>query len=543
MYIASMAYKPAGMTDFLYTKKSDFWRKEQEKRLIKLFQSCAKNIPAYRDFLKKNGIHAATIAGIKTYDNFRTIVPTMGKDNYLRAYPWEDLCSPAALMRHPLVLTSTSGSTGTPFYFPRNSAVDMHSSVYHEMFLRNSGIIGTKNGQGKNSSKKQKKNNQSTLVIVCFGMGVWIGGVITYQAFHYITDRGYPLTIITPGVNKKEIYEALKNVGPKYDQIILCAYPPFMKDVVDEAHENGVNWHDFNIKMVFAAESFSEKFRDYVLKKTGMNNPYRDTASVYGSADLGTMAMETPIAILIRRLVLGGTPAAGRLYKKFFGEAGRLPTLAQYIPSFTNFEMVGKNIYLSGDNVMPLLRYEIGDNGGTHYFADVEKMFAEEGVDLRAEARKAGIVDTIAELPFVYIYERTDLSTKLYGAIIYPEYIKIGLQHDDLEDSVTGKFSMFTKHDNEQNEFLEINIELKKGVTASSLLQKRVAERIHTALTTQSAEHANNFSMLKDKVKPRLVFWPHEHPTYFQLGAKQKWVRKAPVKKMLVKKASEKSKK
>jgi phenylacetate-CoA ligase len=162
-------------------------------------------------------------------------------------------------------------------------------------------------------------------------------------------------------------------------------------------------------------------------------------------------------------------------------------------------------------------------------------MFAEEGIDLRAEVRKVGIADTIAELPFVYIYERTDLSTKLYGAIIYPEYIKHGLQHDDLEDYVTGKFTMFTKHDNNQNEFLEINVELKKGVTASPPLQKIVAERIHTALTTQSAEHANNFSMLKDKVKPRLVFWPHEHPIHFSLGAKQKWVKKVPVKKSSVK--------
>jgi phenylacetate-CoA ligase len=531
MYITSMPYKSHKVVypvcQNIYNKKSDFWEKEQEKQLVKLFQSCAKNIPAYRHFLKKKGIPLAKIARVKTYNDFRTVIPPMGKDTYLRAYPWEDLCSPAALAQQALVLTSTSGSTGSPFYFPRNGSVDMNSSVYHEMFLRNSGIVGNKAGQ--------EKSDQSTLIIVCFGMGVWIGGVITYQAFHYVADRGYPLTIITPGVNKKEIYDALKNVGPKYDRIILCAYPPFMKDIVDEAAENGVTWHDFNIKMVFAAESFSEKFRDYILKKTGMTNIYRDTASVYGSADLGTMAMETPIAILIRRLVLKGTPAAERLYRKLFGEAGRLPTLAQYIPSYINFETVGKNVYLSGDNAMPLVRYEIGDNGGTHYFAEVEKMFAEEGIDLRAEVRKVGIADTIAELPFVYIYERTDLSTKLYGAIIYPEYIKHGLQHDDLEDYVTGKFTMFTKHDNKQNEFLEINVELKKGVTASPPLQKIVAERIHTALTTQSAEHANNFSMLKDKVKPRLVFWPHEHPIHFSLGAKQKWVKKVPVKKSSVK--------
>jgi phenylacetate-CoA ligase len=136
--------------------------------------------------------------------------------------------------------------------------------------------------------------NKSTLVLVCFGMGVWIGGVITYQAFKAISERGYPMTILTPGVNKREIFEALKNIGPKYDQVIMCGYPPFMKDVVDEAKLHGINWHHYNVKMVFAAEAFSEKFREYIMRKVGMKNPYRDTMNIYGSADLGTMASETP---------------------------------------------------------------------------------------------------------------------------------------------------------------------------------------------------------------------------------------------------------
>jgi phenylacetate-CoA ligase len=523
-----MPYKPNRGVDFILEKKSDFWKKEQEKNITELFQSCAKNVSAYRDFLKKNGISAAKIAGIKTYKDFQAAIPFMSKSNYLRVYPWENLCMPNTLTADPLVLTSTSGSTGSPFYFPRNGSVDMHSSVYHEMFLHNSGII-KKNGNGNqknHGNESQKKDNQSTLIVICFGMGVWIGGTITYQAFHFIADRGNPLTIITPGINKKEIYDALKSVGPKYDRIVLCAYPPFMKDIVDEAEENGIYWCDFNVDMVFAAESFSETFRDYLIKKVGMDDPYRSTASVYGSSDLGTMAMETPIAILIRRLVLKKTAIAERLYKKIFCEAGRLPTLAQYIPSFVSFETSGKNIYISGNNAMPLIRYEIGDNGGMHYFADVEKIFAEEGIDLRAEARKAGIEDTIAELPFVYIYERTDLSTKLYGAIIYPEYIKHGLQHESLEDYITGKFTMFTKHDMKQNEYLEINIELKKGVTESDQLKKKAVECIHAALIKYSAEHANNFSILKDRVKPQTIFWPHEHPIHFQQGVKQKWVKK-----------------
>jgi phenylacetate-CoA ligase len=488
--------------DFIYSQKSSFWKKEQEKRLLDLFHTSADKVKAYKDFLRKARINPDKV---NTIEEFQKVLP-VNKDNYLRSYPWEKLCMPGSLVAQSLVLTSTSGSTGRPFYFPRNGLLDAQSSIYHQMFIRNSGI----------------DPNKSTLVLVCFGMGVWIGGVITYQAFKSISERGYPMTILTPGVNKREIYEALKNIGPKYDQVIMCGYPPFMKDVIDEGKENGINWSSFNLKMVFAAEAFSEKFRDYILRKTGMKNPYRDTMNIYGSADLGTMAEETPISILIRRLALKNK----RLYKKLFDQATRLPTLAQYIPHFINFECTKNNVYCSGDNVLPLVRYEIGDNGGVHNYTDVEEIFKSEGMDLKDEAKKAGITDTIAELPFVYIYERTDLSTKLYGAIIYPEYVKMGLQNATLEKYITGKFTMFTKHDKKQDEYLEINIELKSGINESDWLTDEVARLIYEELMEQSAEYKYLTGMLNGRVKPHIIFWPHEHPLHFQTGIKQKWVKR-----------------
>ena len=488
--------------------KSDFWKKERERVLVELFQRTAKKIPAYGKFLKKHNIQPASS---RTYQDFLH-VPSVSKDNYLRAYPWQEFCTPQAFARDPLVLTATSGSTGNPFYFPRDPSIDVHSSIYHELFLKN--------------SAPSVKGNGSTLVIICFGMGVWVGGIITYQAFHLLTEQGHPLTILTPGINKKEIYSAMRNVAPAYDNVILCGYPPFMKDVVDEAKEHGVNWKKHNIRVVFAAEAFSEKFRDYVMKKMGITDVYRDTTNIYGSADLGTMAMETPLCILIRRLSLKLKRNNSQLYHKLFGTANRLPTLVQYIPHFVSFESHERSIYCSGDNALPLVRYEIGDNGGTHDYADIERIFKEEGLDLRALAKEAGIADTLQELPFVYVYERTDLSTKLYGAIIYPEYIKAGLFHNHLVKHVTGKFTLFTRHDELQNEYLEVNVELKKGITATPKLKKTVIKHVTDALLKLSEEYRNNASMMPEKVVPKVVFWPHEHPTHFQVGTKQKWVKK-----------------
>jgi len=482
-------------------KKSDYWAKRAEEVSLKLFHEAAEKVPAYKDFLRKNKINPEKI---KTFKDFKS-VPSTSKENYLRQYPLEDLTWKGYLKKS-LVFTSTSGSTGAPFYFPRNHILDWQSSIYHQIFLENSRV----------------DINKSTLVMVCFGMGVWIGGLITYQAFKSISDRGYPLTIITPGVNKKEIFEALKHIGPKFDQIILCGYPPFMKDVVDEAKNQGVRWQDHNLRIVFAAESFSEKFRQYITHKTGIKDAYRDTMNIYGSADIGTMAIETPVNIMMRKMAL----QSKKIYKDIFTEANRLPTFAQFNPEFINFESVDRNIYCTGNNTIPFVRYEIGDNGGVVSWNEADSIFKAHGIGIRKEARDVGLENTISELPSVYLYERTDLSAKLYGAIIFPEYIKGGLEYGKFTDYITGKFTMFTKHDKKQNEYLEINIELKSGVKTEKILEKEIKKSIIESLLKNSAEHKNNAQMMGEKVSPKIVLWPYEHPLYFKSGAKQRWVKK-----------------
>ncbi len=408
-----------------------------------------------------------------------------------------------------LTLTATSGSTGEPFYIPRTDEVHEASKLYHRLFIDRSGLDPKK----------------STLVVVGFGMGVWIGGLLTYEAFRRISEDGHPLSVITPGVNKKEIFHALTRIAPAYDQLILCGYPPFLKDILDDADEHGIDWKRWDMRIVCAAEAFSENFRDYLLKKTHAKDPYRSIMSIYGSAELGTMATETPLTILLRRLALKNEA----FYQKLFSEANRLPTLAQYIPELVSFESdeTGR-IYATSGSVLPFIRYDIGDNGGVHTFEEVEAICKDNGIDLKAEIKEAGIKDTITQLPFVYLYERADLSTKHYGAIIYPEHVKIGLQHPDLEKQVSGRFTMFTEHDSAHNEYLEINVELQHDIEESEELRQKVTDYIVKSLCASNSEYHNNYTNMRERSIPRIVFWPHEHPKYFHPGIKQKWVIRSP---------------
>lgn len=502
MQSSDQDYSARQLVSFFDTRSEIFWRKRGEERALSLFHRAAQRVPAYKDFLKRYKVQPDKI---KSFSDFQHIPPTNKKD-YLRQYSLEELCWDGSLKK-PLVFTSTSGSTSEPLYFPRDNKLDFQSSIYHEMFLRND----------PTSAKK------STLVVICFGMGVWIGGTITFRAFQQIADRGYPISIIAPGINKKEIFEGLRRLGPRYDQVILCGYPPFIKDIIDEAGDYGVRWRKMKVKIVFAAEAFSEEFRSYIAKSIGIQNIYTDTMNIYGSADLGTMAEETPLSILIRRLSL----RSKTLYQNLFnGAIHRMPTLVQFNPLFINFEDSKGKILCSGDNTVPLLRYDIGDQGSVYRFDEVVRKFRDSGQDLWKAIRYNKIQKTIAKLPFVYIYERSDFSTKLYGAIVFPEHIREALQEQRLLKVLTGKFTLMTKFDSHHNQFLEVNIELKPKVQPSKALKHLSQTLILKNLLKRSSEYKNNYNIIPEKVTPRIIFWPYEDYTYFKPGIKQSWVKK-----------------
>lgn len=487
----------ATLTKVLAKTTSAVWERRSEEAIRNLFTQARTSVRAYKKFVQETSVGQRGIT-------VNAILP-MSKANYLRKYPWEALLKKNALQHESLVLTATSGSTGKPFYIPRDDALHERSVVFHQLFLERSGL----------------PKNKKTLVVVCFGMGAWIGGLLTYEAFRRISERGNALTVITPGVNKREIFDAIQNVGHLYEQLVLCGYPPFVKDVLDEGATLGIRWKQWDMRIVCAAEAFSEQFRNYVMQKTGMRDPYRSVMNIYGSAELGTMATETPLTILLRRLALSHK----RLYQKLFSEAHRLPTLAQFIPDFVTFDAgTGGELYATGDGIMPFVRYDIGDQGGVFSYDSVVAWCTEASIDLREELRKANITDTVTKLPFVYLYERADLSTKLYGAIIYPEHVKGALLRKELSSRITGRFTLSTETDKNQDEYLLVHIELATKATPDAQLEKAIIDRITQTLSESSGEYKNNLASMGARVMPRIQFWPYEHSAHFATGIKQKWV-------------------
>lgn len=487
----------------LHQQPESHWAIRGEQMAIKLFHEMAARVPAYQDFLQS---HNVKVGSVKSSADLKK-VPTLDKDNYIRKYPLPMRSWDGAYPSGQWTVSSTSGSTGVPTYFPRSRKQDEQYALTAELYLRTNFEI----------------QNRRTLYVVGFPMGAWIGGLFTYEALEIVRQRGgYDMTIITPGINKAEIIQAIKLLGSDFDQIIIGSYAPFLKDIIDDGIRAGIDWKSHKLGFIFSAEGFSEVFRDYIAKKTGLSSILLDTLNHYGTVDLGTMSHETPLAIMLRRLAVSHP----MVYQEMFGQLTKLPTLTQYIPEMFYFEEEEGSLICSADNGMPLVRYDLKDRGAIVGLGDMRERLQRQGVDMDIELKKAGLQSTSWNLPFVYVYERGDFSVSFYAFQIYPETVRKSLHAAELEDEVTGKFTMEVVYAANGQQRFEVNIELKSGVAEDAGLTHRLVNAIRRQLIAESSEYRETYRVYNTIVDPKVICWPYEHTTHFAPGIKQKWVKK-----------------
>lgn len=485
----------------LKTRPATHWEQRGETMALELFQFVYKTVPAYKKFLKKHKVDGAKI---KTLADFKKL-PLIDKATYLRPSVYEELFANRDLTLATTV-SATSGSTGEPFYFPRGEAQDEQYRYVAEIFSKNQFAI----------------DKHSTLGIIGFGLGIWIGGLFTYKNFNALAQKGYKLTLVPVGTNKELFLKTLKKFGHDYDQVLLMGYPPFVKDVIDHAGEHGVNIKDYKIRILTGAEGFSEKFREYVAREAGLENPYRDIVNIYGTVELGTMAHETALCYLIRHLAHNNKALAQSL----FPNASTVPTLAQYYPQIVHFEQVKGEVIGTGyGSSIPLLRYRFHDVGGVIKFDDMMTRLAAQDVDMKKELSKAGIKDLVLKLPFVYVVERSDHTIILRGANIYASQIRHALDEHALSQFITGKFTMMKKENWKADEFLEIHAELKKRVKPTVGLKKKVLTTIIADLRKYNSEFNYLYGLGARAVTPKIFLKEYQHKTHFGGGGKQRWVK------------------
>ena len=460
---------------------------------VALFHQVARSVPAYRDFLARNG---ADPAAVRTLADFQRL-PLTTKENYQRRYPLPQLCRDGRLEDCDMIAVS-SGSTGQPAYWPRFLTDELAVAARFEQVFYNNFAA----------------DRRRTLAVVCFPLGTWVGGLYTAACCRHLAAKGYPITIVAPGNNVDEILRVVPGLAPEFDQTVLLGYPPFLKGVIDTGRARGLDWSPYRIKLVLAGEVFSEEWRDLVAERAGMPRPAYDSAALYGTADAGVLGNETALSVTIRRFLAAHPQAAHAL----FGES-RLPTLVQYDPFRRFFEAREGTLLFSGDSGVPLIRYHIADEGGVVGYDDMLAFCAEHGFDPLA----AGLDRGAHEMPFVYVFGRSHFTVSYFGANIYPENVAVGLEQPEVSGWVTGKFVLEVLEDADRDRYLAVTVELAPGERGTPERGRLAADTILAQLGRLNSEFAHYVPAGRQAPQVRLL--PTGDPDYFPPGVKHRYTR------------------
>jgi phenylacetate-CoA ligase len=476
-----------------YNFKVNKLQKSGQKKALKAFKEASKRVPAYKHFLKHNSVNPKSIRSIKDFEK----LPVITKDNYLRKYSLQDLMWDGDKFKGDIISVS-SGSSGEPFFWLRDKsqheeAADTYYELYKDIF---------------------QSDQKSTLLVVCFSMGIWIAGSYTTMGGMSANNRGLKLNVITPALGIIDSLAVIKRLKNDYEQIILAGYPPFLKDLIDRGTSEGINWSQMNIAFTAAGESIGEELRDYFVRNgTAYNDPTK-MINIYGTVDAGIIAHESPLTIALRRTI-----KENQLQEKFFGRSV-LPTLAQYDPRRKYIEIIDENIVFTSTTAIPLIRYDIQDSGGQF---DSIREFATEGI-LESALSKYPIELNKWAKPFVYVHGRKDFTASLYAVLIYPENIKKALLSKASMQYVTGRFVMGTVHDAKLDQYLEIILELKESIKENQKIHNIIKKEITKTLVADNSEFKKLRSVIGKRAEPKIIFKKTNDSKFFSRNSnKQKW--------------------
>lgn len=460
------------------------WLEQGEQKALELFQAMAQRVPAYQDFLKQHSINPADIRSIKDFSR----LPIITKQNYLEAYPMEQLFWDGTIDTiHQF--SSSSGSTGEPFYWGVGEPFEQMTRWHVDFMLR------------YNFEAHKKR----TLIVNCYALGTWIAGVLMNDILWDFARQGYPLTLTSPGINKVEAVRAIQKLAPMHDQVIMIAYGPFAKDVIEESSLAGVDWEQLDLGLWTGGEAYNESWREYMAEMLDIDR--RRIVNKYASIDNGPMATETELTMGLRQQFMKEPQRGVAVYGQ-----ERQPSLVQYNPTTHYIEEVDGELVFTRDHGVPLVRYNIGDNGGLISFSQGRQLYEEGGGQLSADN---------PQLPLAYVFGRAHHTATIYGLNLYPENVRAGAEDPRIRHYFSGKTMTVTGYTDTMDQQLEIILELAPGIDlpdaeASTMMQTVFVEK----MTEQNSEYRELVSQIGQRAYPLLTFVPHGDPQ-FELVSKQ----------------------
>ncbi len=367
---------------------------------IKAFKRAAEKVPAYKILLKENGISPQKI---KTIEDFKRFVPIIDKGATFIKYEGriKELCIDGSLKRLSSILTSSGHSGRFSFGLEDRDRIRLTGIFIDSLMDYHIGIKG-----------------KDVLLINCLPMGVKV--------------PSHRMTVSDVSVRSDMALSIIKNFGRYFDKVILVGENLFIKSLLEEGVEKGLDLNSYDLRIIVGEEGFPENYRSYIANLLGKDIDKSDElviASSMGISEIGLMVFqETLKTIRLRRRLLRDK----NLRKEFLGEEDILPMIFRYFPKFTYVEAIeakkGKNFLiitsLDMEGILPLIRYRSGD---LIRFIDI---------------KKAKAIDPDYNHPSIFLYGREEDSLPGEKGLTI-EKIKEMLYNDlDIPSKISGFFKV-----------------------------------------------------------------------------------------------------
>ena len=477
----------------LRRQSAQYWEDAGARKALNLFHTAARRVPAYKDFLKKQGIRPASIETLEDFSK----VPVLTKKNYVQAYSLAERSWDGSLQGHSL-LAMSSGTSGQPTLWPRGAYQEAESAFIHEFLLTDLYEI----------------DKYRTLMIIGFPMGIYVSGVATAVPSLLAAYKHRSLSVVAAGNNKDSFLSLLRSLRGEYEQIILAGHPFFIKDIIETGKEEGGRWLKTRIKTLFISEGFNEVWRDYVARLAHVDSG-QSLFSAYGSSEFLLMAFENPLTIAIRKHA-----EKEAVCESVFGMPAA-PSLFQYNPLSRFIETEGADLVVTAAAGVPLIRFNQHDMGAVIPYAQMSKKLSLAGSD-KNELSPGW---RPWRLPFVTLYGRSDRTMIFYAANIYPEHIQTSLSDARYLKQLTGKFFMEKKYLPDMEQELIVHIELCSGVQPTKTFGADIQRHVVEELRRINLEYRDASNMLgMRKMRPNIVLHKNGDPTYFKAGLKPRFM-------------------
>jgi len=469
---------PKRAMKFMSSRPDEWWEGKGKEKALATFHEAAERTPAYKKILEEKNIDPKKI---KTFEDFQKKVFLTDKKNYILQSSLEDLC--LEKLDRMYTVSMSSGTSGLPCFWPRLQGQDRMIPKFMELSLI----------QGTEIDKK------STLLIIGLALGVYTSGEMMSYAMKELANGGkYPITVVTTGSEKESIIQVLRNLAPHYQQVILWGYPSFLREVIDEAGRNRIDFKEFNLRIGVGGEGFTKQWEDFMKEKLGLSqkDPTR-VMIVFGESAGGVIGISSPFTNLIRELASQDTA----LFRDLFGEARGtylLPMLVEFNPLAVFIEEVKGELVLTKKAAIPIIRYNLHDIGGviSHKKAlEILKAHKYNPFDL---LKKWNIgEEKIWTQPMFYVFGRSDNVVSVDGANVYPESLEEIIYGSDMP-RVKG-FKLFLKTDPvTQRQRFGAYLELKKSIPLNEEEGKELREKAHDLILNHLLKVNNDFRKSHD---------------------------------------------